>query len=774
MKKQIFGLVILWLYWFSFSCSLEQEEDAFVPNESTQASYRDDFRIDFEHEHNDDSTNNIAANQNGGRVHKCQHNKINHPTTQANVNYNDHPYDDQRRLASSSYENIRITPYWTQLEADLASNATLLAYVKQLISASFRYFEGMIKVKRVDGNLYVPRSCYMWYNSYNGYENCVLFSNQCGEVTIPDSHLDSAWLYYYPSNYSATELPQGNGIEDTDLVIYVSSNDSTCDDGVLAWATACSQDQYGRPVAGAINFCASSLASNEWRQDIDVTIHELTHVLVMSPGLWDDFRYENGTSKSEDSVYTVISNQTYIITDKVKESAQSHYNCTSLVGLPIEDDGSSGSAGSHWEEHYLQSEYMCAVIYSSLTYISTFTLALMEDSGWYKVNYSYDEPFVYGINEGCSFFTKDCIDSTTEKSNFPDYYCESTADDGCTYDNTAVGYCLMYSYDSISPSEYDYFSDDTGGSEYSEYCPFRVGQTTSSWTNICWDSYGNSLGISSISNYSLNSRCVDTKNTSTGVEKGYCLNHQCYGYNDVTDLWSGVYISVGSEIVNCTRANQDTYKYLSSKKLNVTCPNIDQICITSKPFQCQWGYYDDTYSKCICSPGYTGTYCTIADNSTIVSGVVLGEANTGTDTFYCPTVTVSNNIKSFLNGIYVFDSLLYSDIYPSYKYNNKYDLYYNIFVHQWQIGNKTSRNYYSYCETESETIWGIDDCTWFTYDSTSGDFFNNSNLILDVGNCTVPTPSPTSPSDENQAFSLLWNHYNIIAFVITIILSVTL
>ncbi len=37
----------------------------------------------------------------------------------------------------------------------------------------------------------------------------------------------------------------------------------------------------------------------------------------------------------------------------------------------MEDDGSSGSAGSHWEERWMNTEFMGAVIYSSITYVSS-------------------------------------------------------------------------------------------------------------------------------------------------------------------------------------------------------------------------------------------------------------------------------------------------------------------------------------------------------------------------------------------------------------------
>ncbi len=52
----------------------------------------------------------------------------------------------------------------------------------------------------------------------------------------------------------------------------------------------------------------------------------------------------------------------------------------------------------------MNSEYMTAVTYSSLTYVSEFTFRLMEDSGWYTVDYDYTQPFSWGKGEGCIWF----------------------------------------------------------------------------------------------------------------------------------------------------------------------------------------------------------------------------------------------------------------------------------------------------------------------------------------------------------------------------------
>ena len=65
---------------------------------------------------------------------------------------------------------------------------------------------------------------------------------------------------------------------------------------------------------------------------------------------------------------------------------------------------------------------MIGTQYSAVTYVSKFTFALMTDSGWYKVDDDYAEPYLWAFNEGCSFFNDECIDSSTSTSNFPQYW----------------------------------------------------------------------------------------------------------------------------------------------------------------------------------------------------------------------------------------------------------------------------------------------------------------------------------------------------------------
>ena len=46
-------------------------------------------------------------------------------------------------------------------------------------------------------------------------------------------------------------------------------------------------------------------------------------------------------------------NSTFIITPKVASFAAQYFNCLSYLGLELENEGLSGSIGSHWETRML-------------------------------------------------------------------------------------------------------------------------------------------------------------------------------------------------------------------------------------------------------------------------------------------------------------------------------------------------------------------------------------------------------------------------------------
>ncbi len=112
-------------------------------------------------------------------------------------------------------------------------------------------------------------------------------------------------------------------------------------------------------------------------------IHEIFHILAFSPML---FKGLNGKGLVE-VMHPVTNEKSFAIAStKVIEMARKHFGCSTLEHLYLENEGGSGTASSHWEKQFLGNELITGFI-SGNPVLSNISLALLEDSGWYKVNY---------------------------------------------------------------------------------------------------------------------------------------------------------------------------------------------------------------------------------------------------------------------------------------------------------------------------------------------------------------------------------------------------
>lgn len=96
-----------------------------------------------------------------------------------------------------------------------------------------------------------------------------------------------------------------------------------------------------------------------------------------------------------------------LVTPKVVEEVRKHFNCSKLEGAELEDQGEDGTALTHWEKRVFENEAMTGTHTQNPVY-SRITLALMEDTGWYKANYSMAQTLNWGKNLGCEFSMKSC------------------------------------------------------------------------------------------------------------------------------------------------------------------------------------------------------------------------------------------------------------------------------------------------------------------------------------------------------------------------------
>ena len=95
----------------------------------------------------------------------------------------------------------------------------------------------------------------------------------------------------------------GQGVPDTDFVLYISANQSQCSQGsdttVLAFASACQLEaSRDRPIAGYINFCPTALEAADDDYVYSVAKHEMMHALAFSSQLFPYWRDGNGDPRT--------------------------------------------------------------------------------------------------------------------------------------------------------------------------------------------------------------------------------------------------------------------------------------------------------------------------------------------------------------------------------------------------------------------------------------------------------------------------------------------
>lgn len=70
--------------------------------------------------------------------------------------------------------------------------------------------------------------------------------------------------------------------------------------------------------------------------------------------------------------------------------------------MPLENDGRRATKGSHFERTLFGNELMIPET-PLISILSGFSLALLEDSDFYRVDVTQAEPFYWGKNAGCNF-----------------------------------------------------------------------------------------------------------------------------------------------------------------------------------------------------------------------------------------------------------------------------------------------------------------------------------------------------------------------------------
>ena len=361
------------------------------------------------------------------------------------------------------------------------------------------YTQTQAKIRAYIDNIF-PAVSKVWTDAlaiYQPQENIVPLVPMCGEYSIPTTHLDE-------------------GVSNADVLMYVNIRDpSLCTVDSKPFVSVCHFDQNMRPLVGSLSICLESMGlqdgkvdENEMLRHIASTKRLMSKFLGLDTSLFQFFR-EPTTDEPLDGRYVevscddsgtkevflsnVIQEQTtsdgYVYyeigTPTVKQVVRNHFDCQSMTGArlnaPIPDgDGSCKFSGLDLRYHFDEDMTSISENLDLAFSISPLSLAILDDSSWYRANFTSATTPSFGRAAGCGFIYEGCI----AKGKVPDYsagyFCNAFDDtstrSGCDFTHRNKANCDLQRY-AKPPPKHQYFhpESDEFGSIYDDvdYCPMR-------------------------------------------------------------------------------------------------------------------------------------------------------------------------------------------------------------------------------------------------------------------------------------------------------------
>jgi leishmanolysin len=409
-----------------------------------------------------------------------------------------------RFLQSAQWESIRIYVDYTKLDSQsTVVSASLRSNLKELTNNTVDVLQKLVRVKRLTSPLIITE-CYKDIGSSIGED-----------VKVGGKEADLILFPYF-------DLEAGEYLE--------------------AIAATCKVDSYtNRPLAGFIAFGQNLdfTKRNALYNRTLLMLHELFHVLGFNYELFPYFLDSDGNTIGKDNIIltkTVNGKQVELFMGpKVVETARKHFGCNTMEGLELEDQGGDLTKGSHWESRIMYSDFMKART-NTEDVISEMSLALLEDSGWYKVNYYTGGFFRYGKNQGCDFINSKCVrdGKSISKNDFP--LIENTY--VCFAGRTAKGIPSIQEYNSVISESFQYFENTyLGGDDIADYCPVATAADLEGWYDAgsCLNGIsqyenglGETVGYSSACFYSSLTSNKDTNLVNfQGKTRAICHEYLC-------------------------------------------------------------------------------------------------------------------------------------------------------------------------------------------------------------------------------------------------------
>jgi len=475
--------------------------------------------------------------------HKCTHDQMDHQEPDlidVEEDYNPEGNDHSGRTLAS-YSNLRTYGYYGALSGSSSANT----YIKNdLVPPILDYFSAALKVKYpVTGALKVTTS------------------TVCSRST--------------PSVLR-------NGVN-ADFVAFIETDSSS---SYVASTTTCSLATGSkRPLLGRITISTQYVKSTSdvllHEKQMMCIMHEVVHAIGFSKSLYPKWLTSSGKTLTGHIQSATLGGATAIVinAEPLTSKLRAHFGCSSLKGAYMENSGSSGTAGSHFERRQFAYEIMTSGLISQMQ-MSEFTLALLESTGWYVPDYAgYADTFAWGQGQGCGFLTGSCSSGSYSE------FCSGSAR-SCVATGRGGGTCSTDSRSDnckwIHPSD-SYDCDNANADSYARLPSLQA--------------FGRSAGSKCFTG-TLNSK-------SAGSQTTFCFKYECSGSGSSRQL----ILNVGGKSVVCSKKGNVS---VSGYAGVVNCPDPVEYCSTIGKKICPRGCMGRgtcNNGTCVCNKGSKGKDC---------------------------------------------------------------------------------------------------------------------------------------------------------------------
>jgi len=453
-----------------------------------------------------------------------------------NPDGNDH---SGRTLAS--YSSLRTYGYYGLL----SGSSAIKSYVQnKLVPPILDYFSGALKVKYpVTGSLKVSTS------------------TVCSRTTpsVLKSGVNADFIFMVELDSSSS---------------YVAST-TTC-----SLASGSKRPLVGKTVIST-QYVKSTTDVLLHEKNMICIMHEVIHALGFSKSLYPKWLTSSGKTLTGHIQSATLDGASAVVinAEPLTSKLRSHFGCSTLKGAYMENSGSSGTAGSHFERRQFSFEIMTSGLISQMQ-TSIFTLAILESTGWYVPDYDgYADAFGWGQGQGCGFLTGSCSSSSYSE------FCSGSAR-SCVATGRGGGTCSTDSRSDnckwIHPSD-SYDCDNANADSYARLPTLQA--------------FGRTAG----------SKCfTGTLNTkSAGSQTSFCFKYSCSGSGSKAQLT----LNVGSKSVVCTKKGNVS---VSGYGGVINCPDPVEYCSTIGQKLCPRGCMgrgNCNNGVCECNKGFKGKDC---------------------------------------------------------------------------------------------------------------------------------------------------------------------